>query len=350
METLSGQGRSIEFLPMSNKIVIPHKDSELPRRMLSAMWESRSEDGVPSVEGFWSQLKEDFGDASESIVGAGYRSLLLLASLMIVFVFASSLVLLVNRIPESVSDRSSAIEITAFAHPGHEIKNTTLSALRSRPGVTEVRVKTSSQSLDDLREFLDDDGELLTGVPDSVLPESLVLSLSPDALAPDAMTKLAEDLKRFEEIAEVVVPHEIAQAFSRLLGSFKRVGAGFVFAIVLVGSIVMALFVVQALASRWSEIELRFLLGATRSRVIRPFLLELIVLVVVAFSGGAMLLFVILYLLKGEMAAIPLIAFVSVSTSQVFLEVVGVAVMIGIVVLSVAWGTLSWKLAGARSG
>ena len=172
--------------------------------------------------------------------------------------------------------------------------------LKKEEGVEGVEFVTAERAR---MEFIDEYGEeLLRGLPGNPLPPSLRIELSQSLSMDEAMSRIAGEYKKHRLVTELSAP-------SRLAG--KLVGASRLFLILTIGWGIILLFsatliitntVRLAIAGRADSIEIMQLVGASRSFVRLPFLME--GLLHGAVSGG--LAWLVLYgLQEGTAYLIP---------------------------------------------
>jgi cell division transport system permease protein len=142
------------------------------------------------------------------------------------------------------------------------------------PGVAEARFISKDQALQEMRAELGDDADVLEVLDENPLPASYHLELAPGARDPRAVAAIAEDLRRWPEVADVVY----SEAWVGALATWARLFRWGSLAVSLV-VLVAAVFVISntvrlTMASSRRVIEIQLLVGATNGFVRTPYLVE----------------------------------------------------------------------------
>lgn len=136
--------------------------------------------------------------------------------------------------------------------------------------VEDVKYISKEQAYEEYKKQNASDTLLVGAVSSGILPASLSISVRD----PKYMREIAEDVKKEVGIDEVRFEEEIVDTLSRWTGSIRFVG------VVLVGThgfitlLVVLLVIGIKVSSRRDEISTLRLLGATKSYIITPFVIE----------------------------------------------------------------------------
>ena len=146
--------------------------------------------------------------------------------------------------------------------------------VRRWPQVTEVRYLTSEAALAEFAESLGEDARLLEGLPAGVLPASLEVAIHPEAWTRANLEVLGARLSAFKEIEDVRFGQEDIEEINAILSASRVVAAVLSAALIFATVLLVANTIRLAVYARRDEIEVMSLVGATRSFVRAPFVVE----------------------------------------------------------------------------
>ena len=198
-----------------------------------------------------------------------------------VFTIAATLVLaggfglLVANMADLLARFGEELQVVAYLEPGlHGEELRALAASVSTvEGVADVKIVSKADALARFRESLGGAG-LLEGLVDNPLPASLEVALRPRDRTPEGVAVVVAALSGLPGISELAHGQEWVEGYARF-ASLVRAGAlalGLILAIAAL--MIVANTVRLAVYSREDEIEILLLVGASRSFVRIPFLLE----------------------------------------------------------------------------
>ncbi|GMR19225.1 MAG: permease-like cell division protein FtsX [Patescibacteria group bacterium] len=160
--------------------------------------------------------------------------------------------------------------------------------LLKRPGVTEVTYTSKEQAFSIYSEQFKDKPELLENIPTNILPASL--DVRTDSL--DDLPAVAESFEGNELVEEVAFYQDVVERF-RSLVSVARTSLLVLMGIFFFISVVVVLITIGLIIhSMEEEIDIMSLLGATKSYIRIPFIIQGAVygLVAAIISGGLLTL------------------------------------------------------------
>ena len=194
------------------------------------------------------------------------------------------------------------------------------------------------QALKELKSTLKDSAFILEGLGENPLPDSLEIKFKSDAVGPDAVQRLANSVKDMKGIQDMEYGETFLSAVHSLRTGMKTIGMT-IFIIMSVGMLFVCYSTVKILFYRKDrEIETYKLLGATRSFIRTPFLLEG---AVIGFAGGLLsligilaLYYVLVFRLSSTFPLLKLIAFpidlsLAIPLSGLLIGITGAAIAIG---------------------
>jgi cell division transport system permease protein len=146
--------------------------------------------------------------------------------------------------------------------------------LQLDPDILEVKYISKDSALKELRQIMGKESAILEGFEDNPLPSSFELKLKSELLQPDLVRGKASQIKSISGIEEV-------QYGEKWLSSLNRITEIMKISTILLGSIIFVAIVFVTYSTikiffyrRKDEIETLKLLGATRSFIRLPFILE----------------------------------------------------------------------------
>ncbi|MEO0080240.1 MAG: permease-like cell division protein FtsX [candidate division WOR-3 bacterium] len=171
--------------------------------------------------------------------------------------------------------------------------NPLIEQIASLDGVSSVRFVTKEEALNELHSDLGSDAFLLDALEENPLPASIRAALQPTAATPDEVAAIEHKLLLLPGITEVWSGKEIIVQLSRAVRTVMALDV--IILVIVALSIVFIVFqtVETSIASRRTEIEIMELVGATKTTVYIPFLLEGTVQGIIGGSTGFLLLFII---------------------------------------------------------
>lgn len=230
-------------------------------------------------------------NAFRGVRQARATSLLAVLTIAVVLVLIGSASLLVENMSGILDDFGSELQLTAFVTEG--VSGEELSDLAVRvsagPGVERVAVVTKEQALERF-ERIAGGAELLVGLDENPLPASLEIDLRTEARTAEAMAALREALDGLPGIEELAHGEEWIEGYARAVGLIRSGAWGLGIVLGLAALLIVANTIRLAFYARRDELDILALVGASRTFVRVPFLLEG---TLQGLLGGALALFLI---------------------------------------------------------
>ncbi len=230
-------------------------------------------------------------NAFRGVRQARATSLLAVLTIAVVLVLIGSASLLVQNMSGILDDFGSELQLTAFVTEG--VSGEELSDLAVRvsagPGVERVAVVTKEQALKRF-ERIAGGAELLVGLDENPLPASLEIDLRTEARTAEAMAALREALDGLPGIEELAHGEEWIEGYARAVGLIRSGAWGLGIVLGLAALLIVANTIRLAFYARRDELDILALVGASRTFVRVPFLLEG---TLQGLLGGALALFLI---------------------------------------------------------
>ncbi|MBI5058144.1 MAG: ABC transporter permease [Nitrospirae bacterium] len=159
------------------------------------------------------------------------------------------------------------------------------------PDVEAIKYIPKEQALQELRLALGPNSSILEGFENNPLPSSFELSLKREALKPELVERKAEQIKQMNGVEDVEYGEKWLSSLNTLSGVLKIgslfLGSAVFIAIVFVTYSTIKIFFYR----RKDEIETLKLLGATRSFIRLPFLLEGLLIGVLGGAASSLVLY-----------------------------------------------------------
>ncbi|MHA7839397.1 MAG: cell division protein FtsX [bacterium] len=223
----------------------------------------------------WMLIRIAFANAVRGIRTGSTTSSLAVLTIAIVLVLVGSASLLVNNMSGLLDEFGRELQLTAYLEDG--IPEPELQRLATTvggaPGVERVEVVTRQEALARF-EKIAGGAELLAGLEENPLPASLEIHLLPGARTSEAIGILESSLDGLPGIDELAHGREWIEGYARAL-SLVRGGATVISIVLGLAALsIVANTIRLALYARRDELDILALVGASRTFVRVPFMLE----------------------------------------------------------------------------
>jgi cell division transport system permease protein len=216
-------------------------------------------------------------------------------SLFLVGVFA---LVLTNM--SGILDRfGREVRLTAYVADGLDApaQRVLLERVRRTAGVAGAEWVSREAALERFRERLGDEATLLEGLEENPLPASVEVDLAPSERSAEGLDRVAKALDALPGIDEVARGHAWVEGYARAVALLRAAAVGLGGVLALAAFVIVTNTIRLAVYARRDEIDILMLVGATRTFVSVPFLIEGVV-------QGALGGLVALGLLYGAFAAL----------------------------------------------
>jgi cell division transport system permease protein len=216
-----------------------------------------------------------FANALRGIRSASTTSSLAVLTITIVLVLVGSASLLVQNMTGILEEFGAELQLTAYLDSSttEEDQRDLAQSVAAAPGVDRVEIITKREALERF-ERIAGGPELLAGLDENPLPASLEIHLRPEARTAEAIAILESSLDGLPGIDELAQGQEWIEGYSRAVA---LVGAGAFGISIILGMaalLIVANTIRLAVYTRRDELEILALVGASRTFVRVPFLLE----------------------------------------------------------------------------
>lgn len=216
-----------------------------------------------------------FANAVRGIRTGSTTSSLAVLTIAIVLVMVGSAALLLHNMSGLLDEFGEDLQLTAYLEKSLTEDDLRLLAttVGGAPGVERVEVVTREQALERF-ERIAGGAELLAGLEENPLPASLEIHLLPEARTAEAIGILESSLDGLPGIDEIAHGQEWIEGYARALALIRGVATGIGLVLGLAALLIVANTIRLALYARRDELEILALVGASRTFVRVPFLLE----------------------------------------------------------------------------
>jgi cell division transport system permease protein len=223
----------------------------------------------------WMLVTIAFANAVRGIRTGSTTSSLAVLTIAIVLVLVGSASLLVHNMSGLLDEFGEDLQLTAYLEKSLAEDDLRLLAttVGGAPGVERVEIVTREQALERF-ERLAGGAELLAGLEENPLPASLEIHLLPEARTSEAIGILESSLDGLPGIDEIAHGQEWIEGYARALALIRGIATGIGLVLGLAALLIVANTIRLALYARRDELEILALVGASRTFVRVPFLLE----------------------------------------------------------------------------
>lgn len=216
-----------------------------------------------------------FANALRGIRTASTTSSLAVLTIAIVLVLVGGASLLVQNMTGVLDEFGAELQLTAFldASTSLEAQRQLSERVAVAPGVERVELITKQAALERF-ERIAGGPELLAGLEENPLPASLEIHLLPEARNAKAIGILEDALDGLPGIDEIAQGQEWIEGYSRAVALVRSGALAISIVLGLAALLIVANTIRLAVYARRDELEILALVGASRTFVRVPFLLE----------------------------------------------------------------------------
>lgn len=146
--------------------------------------------------------------------------------------------------------------------------------IKSHKNVDKVRYVSSAQAMQEQREALGENADLLDGLDENLLPAKYVVNVK----ELDAFEKTAKELSGIEGVMSVSAATDIASTLTDVGKMVTTFGLAMIAALAIIAVVIMVNTIKAAIFNRRKEINIMRYIGATTAFIRIPFIVEGIVL------------------------------------------------------------------------
>ena len=231
----------------------------------------------------WSRLQSLFRAAVRGLVASPVASGVAVATIAISLALVGAFVLLASNMRSLLDEFGDALVVAAYLEA--EVSSSNYEELaelaRSVEGVESVQVVSPEEAERRFRASVGHGAALLDGLSENPLPASLEITLLPEHRSSAGLGVVVESLDGLPGIQDLGSGQQWVEGYLRALALVRAVGVGLAAILGLAAVLIISNTIRLALLARRDEVELLYLVGASRSFVAAPLMLE------GAFCGAA---------------------------------------------------------------
>ncbi len=214
-------------------------------------------------------------NAARGLRRASSTSLLAVLTIAIVLVLIGGAWLLVGNMSSLLDEFGAELQLTAYldANLPEARQNELAERVAAEPGVERVAVVTQAEALARF-EKIAGSAELLEGLAENPLPPSLEITLAPEARTKQGIDALEASLSGVPGIGELAHGQDWIEGYARAIALVRGLALGLGCVLGLAALLIVANTIRLAVYARRDELDILALVGASRTFVRVPFLLE----------------------------------------------------------------------------
>jgi len=225
---------------------------------------------------FWERLRHLLDETFLNFRRGGWGVVASIGAITVAFLVTGTFLLLTLNLGTVVAQWAEDFQVIAFLADAITPEQVTLlrKRLEGELAVREVTYVSREEALADFRRQIRGQESLLEGLKTNPLPASFQLRIQKQYQTPTALGQLAVSLRRMEGVEDVLYGQEWVDRLTSLVQVMKILG-------IVIGAVlgIASLFIVAntirlAVYARAQEIEIMRLVGASRSYVQIPLILD----------------------------------------------------------------------------
>jgi cell division transport system permease protein len=228
------------------------------------------------MSGLLAQLRHFVRSAWLGLRGSPLPAAVAVATIAVSLFLVGLFALLLSNMGGILERFGREVRLTAYVEPGvpAAAQRALLERARRAEGVASAELVTREQALERFRERLGGDSALLEGLEENPLPASLEVALAPAVRSAEGLARVARTLEGLDGVAEVTHGHAWVEGYARAVALLRAAALALGGVLGLAALVIVTNTIRLAVYARRDEIEILMLVGATRTFVAIPFLLE----------------------------------------------------------------------------
>jgi len=224
----------------------------------------------------WARLLTLLRIAQRGLASSPVASGVAVVTIAISLVLVGSFALLASNMRSLLDDFGDALRVAAYLEVGVPATDyERLAGLaRSVEGVESVQVVSPELAMERFRAGVGRGAALLEGLSENPLPASLEITLLPKQRSAEGLAVVVESLEGLPGISDLGSSQQWVEGYLRALALVRGVGLGLAAILGLAALLIVSNTIRLAMLSRQDELELLALVGASRTFVGAPLLLE----------------------------------------------------------------------------
>ncbi len=228
------------------------------------------------MTGFFARLRYFLRSAALGLRSSPVTSTIAVVTIAVTLVLVGAFALLVANM-QGVMDRFGAeLVLSAYLEDDLDAAAQELLAeqVRGVEGVERVEVIGKEQALERFRRSVGGRAALLEGLEENPLPPSLEIVLAAGQRSPEGLRRVVERVEGLRGVADLGYGQEWVEGYANAVGLVRGVGIVIGGVLAFSALLIVANTIRLAVYARRDELDILLLVGASRSFVSLPFLLE----------------------------------------------------------------------------
>ncbi len=235
--------------------------------------------------------------AFRGLVGSPVTTAVGVATIGVCLVLVGAFTLLLRNMEELLDRFGGDLHVTAYLETGlpEAARRELVRQAGAVQGVESLRLVSEAEALERFRAGVGGGAAFLEGLEENPLPASLEITLLPSWRTADGLRRVGERLAPLDGIEDLASGQDWVEGYLRALALLRGLGVGLGVILALATLLIVANTIRLAVLARRDELEILQLVGASRSFVSTPFLLEGLL---EGAAGGALALLLLLGLFR----------------------------------------------------
>jgi cell division transport system permease protein len=222
------------------------------------------------------RLRYILEDALVNIRRSRWRALAAIGTIAVSFLIVGIFLIITRNLGSLLSEWKEQFQITVFLEDGITPEQLSLlkKRIQSESAVKAMTYTSKEEALQSFRRELKGKESLLEGLGDNPLPASFQIRVHESSQTPEALGKLSAFLGRLEGVEDVMYGQEWVDRLAAAVRILRLLGLSVGLALGLASVLIVSNTIRLAVYARAEEIEIMRLVGATKTHIRAPFLLE----------------------------------------------------------------------------
>ena len=205
-----------------------------------------------------------------------FMNLLASATIAVSLLLVGIFLLLAHNLSRVVADLGSQVTLSVYlkAEASPEEREAILAALRGKPEAASFEYVTREAALEKFRTLFPALREVPDALEENPFPASVEVRMAEGHRDPDSVRRLAAEMKRLPGVDETAFDLPWVSRLRDLVSLARAAGYSLGGVVGLAAILTIASVIRMTIYSRQQEIEILRLVGATRTFILAPFLLE----------------------------------------------------------------------------
>jgi cell division transport system permease protein len=218
-----------------------------------------------------------FGRTSvRGLYGSPVTTAVAVVTIGVSLVLVGAFQLLLRNMEELLDEFGDDLHVTAYLEDGlgATAQQKLEKLILTVEGVERIRAVSKADALERFRTGVGGGAALLEGLEENPLPASLEILLVPERRSPEGMRIVAESIQGLSGIADLASGQDWVDGYLRAIALVRGTGIGLGIILALATLLIVTNTIRLAVFARRDELEILWLVGASRAFMNTPYLLE----------------------------------------------------------------------------